>query len=66
MDIICQWVLCFVISKDVKQCGRIQTGSRENLSSEVLKLEGTPGELLTAECVKKGDRFQIDWSHTKK
>jgi hypothetical protein len=66
MDILCQWVFCFVLSQNVKQCGRIQSGTKEAFITDMAKIDGTPGELLTAECVKKGERFQIDWSRTKK
>ena len=62
MEIVCKWVICFVIAKGAQQCGRVSTGSRQELSQVVLKLDGTPGDLLTSECIKEGDRYQIDWS----
>lgn len=62
MEIICHFITCFVIAKGTQQCGRVQTGTKEDLSAFVLKMEATPGDMLTAECVKKGERFQIDWS----
>ncbi len=62
MEIICHFITCFVIAKGTQQCGRTHTGTKEDLSAFVLKLDATPGDMLISECVKKGEQFKLDWN----
>lgn len=61
MEIICKWLLCFVIARGTEQCGRVQTGSKEQFAEFVLKNDWQASDVMTSECVKKGEQFKLNW-----